>query len=756
MLDKCDRMTDSRISGFYKMDVAQRIDALASSGAIDSADAVRLQSGRACLPVKIADKMIENVIGTFGLPFGIAPNFLINGRDFLVPMVVEEPSIVAGLSGAAKLVRETGGFTTRADESLLAGQIQIAEIQDPDRLIDLLMSRQNDLCDLANKSMAGLVRRGGGARRIEIYKRQLEDGEWTVMLHLLVDTCDAMGANVVNTACERIAPEVEALSGGRVVLRILSNLATRSLVCAELLLPTSALALDGFAGDRVRDDIVLATQTANADPYRATTHNKGIMNGVDAVAIATGNDWRAIEAAAHAYAVRDGAYRSLSDWRVDREGNLCGKLIMPLKVGIVGGSLNANPGVNLGLRIAGVGSARELAGMMAAVGLAQNFAALRALVTHGIQRGHMRLHARSVASTAGVSSERFDDVVDAMIRSGEIKAWKAEELDRAAGSGPAESAAPIETTQTGVGASSAKVILLGEHAAVYDKHVLALPLRDAVRASISRCDGPVRLQLNEMGRRQTVTLNKGAGGGGLTGALQLIQKRMGVDQQGFEIAIRSRVPAAMGLGSSAAFAVAIIRAYDDLLDAGMDDRAVDSLAFDCEKLAHGTPSGIDNNLATFGQPVLFTKGSATRTRPIQLAESPPIVVAASGLRGVTKEQVAGVRLRFDANRQLYSTIFSEIDEISIAGAVALRERDYKTLGSLMNVCHGFLNAIEVSTPELERMVSTAREAGAVGAKLTGAGGGGSIVALCPGTETQVAEALASEGYAIIRTVEELS
>lgn len=735
---------DSRIPGFYRMSIDERIAALQRTGLVSPVAAEALAQGVPLLSVAAADKMIENVIGTFGLPFAIAPNFLIDGEERLVPMVVEEPSIVAGLSGAAKIARETGGFFTDSTESLIAGQIQLVDIEDPDETIRTLHDSRQALLDKANLMLPRIVARGGGCRDIEFYKYRLEDGSWTVMLHVLVDSCDAMGANVVNSLCENLAPELEALSGRRVLLRILSNLADRALVTATVTMPLAALASDRFGGERVRDGIVTATRVANADPHRAATHNKGIMNGVDAVAIATGNDWRAIEASAHAYAADGGRYRSLSDWAVADDGNLIGRLELPLKVGIVGGSLEANPGARLGLDIAAVRSARELASIMCSVGLAQNFAALRALAAEGIQEGHMRLHARSVASAAGVPDDGFDAVVDGMVESGEIKTWKASELAKNLKM-PAPAVAADPDAVSGVAAG--KVILLGEHAVVYGRHAVALPLTRAVVARVWQTGAGKRLMVRERGVERAIDLDESVSSG-MAAALDLILRRLGVDAQDISIHVDSRIPSAMGLGSSAAYVVAIIRAFDGHFGLGLDDRAVNQLAFDCEKLAHGTPSGIDNNLATYAEPVLFSK--SMRTRPIELAEPPPVIVAASGIRGITREQVEGVRRRFERSSALYNTLFDEIDELSVAGAVALRDADFNTLGAMMNVCQGLLNAIEVSTPELESMVHIARSHGAVGAKLTGAGGGGSIVALCPGCEDEVARALQNEGHTVIR------
>ncbi|MCH8302915.1 MAG: hydroxymethylglutaryl-CoA reductase, degradative, partial [Proteobacteria bacterium] len=387
-------MSDSRFADFYRLSHADRVRALVKRGMISPDDAEALLSGHCLLSVDAADKMIENVIGVFGLPLAIAPNFLVNNKDYIVPMVVEEPSIVAGVSGAAKLIREAGGFHVRSTQPVLIGQIQIIDVEEPDALIQTLRGSQEELLGLANELQPGLQARGGGAKGIEYRKLQLPDGRWTVVLHVLVDTRDSMGANAVNTICEGIAPHLERICGGTVGLKIISNLTDRSLVSAKVKISPAVLGHGEFTGEQVRDSIVLANDFANIDPYRAATHNKGIMNGIDAVALATGNDWRSLEAGAHAFAARDGAYRALTSWVADADGDLLGELTLPVKIGVAGGSQTLNPSAATGLRITGAKSAQELAELMGAVGLAQNFAALRVLVTDGIQKGHMSLHAR--------------------------------------------------------------------------------------------------------------------------------------------------------------------------------------------------------------------------------------------------------------------------------------------------------------------------------------------------------------------------
>ena len=713
-------MIESRISGLYRLDVGRRIDELERLGWLSTPDATALRDGRHVLLPSAADKIIENVIGVFGLPFAIAPNFIVNGTDHLVPMVVEEPSIVAGLSFAAALARRHGGFRANCAESLLAGQIHLTDIDDTEAAVRRIENAGADVIAAANRVHPRLVERGGGVREIEVRTLELPDGKRALAVHLFVDTCDAMGANLVNTICEAVAPQIVEICGGNAAMRILSNLADRSLVTATVRYGLDELATDGLDGATVRDAIVTTSDIAAVDPHRAATHNKGVMNGIDAVALATGNDWRAIEAGAHAFAATDGQYRPLSHWMVGDDDELVGEICVPLKVGIVGGTLAANPAAALGIRIAGVSKATELAELMAVVGLAQNFAALRALATTGIQQGHMRLHARSVAATAAVPNALLDEVVEQSAKQGD---------------------AP---TGTAVG----KVILLGEHAVVYGKHALVLPIPYAVTATVSNTGTGLSLVVPEWGLSRDIQSDNG-NDSGIDDAVKLILRELGIDRDGFAIHVRSALPRAMGLGSSAAFAVAIVRAFDAALELGLDDARVNEVAFECEKFAHGTPSGVDNTLATYARPMLFRNSDKLQFRELELAEPPPLVIASSGRSGMTHEQVAGVRARYDQNRAHYTAIFDQIDALSIAGAAALGRADYAKLGELMNICNGLLNAIGVSTPQLEHMIGLARHAGASGAKLTGAGGGGSIVALCPGAVAEVSTALAAEGYKTI-------
>lgn len=487
-------------------------------------------------------------------------------------------------------------------------------------------------------------------------------------------------------------------------------------------------------GEAVRDAVVMASNIAVADRYRAATHNKGVMNGIDALAIATGNDWRAIEAGAHAFAAASGRYEPLTRWFVGDTGDLVGEIALPLKVATVGGTLDANPAAALGLAITGARTSVELAELMAAVGLAQNFAALRALVSGGIQEGHMRLHARSVAAAVGTPNEHFEDVVERLVADGEIKSWKAAEILEQLGAARDDRTTPMAV-------AAGKVILFGEHAAVYGRHALALPIHDAVRAYARPAEKSTSLAIPSWGVERVVDDSDG-----IDAAVTLILKELDAASANFSIHVESSLPRAMGLGSSAAIAVAITRALGEALDQQLTDERVNKIAFDCEKLAHGTPSGVDNTISTYAKPMLFRNDGELLVQTLELSAVPPIVIASGHEAGLTREQVAGVRARHQLSPARYESLFDEIDEISRAGAELLSAAKYDELGLLMNVCHGLLNALQVSTAELERMIALARRAGAAGAKLTGGGGGGSIVALCPDGVPPVCEALREAGY----------
>ena len=411
----------SRIPGFYKLTVEERLRIVAEFAGL-SEEEVELLRRYAALDRDTANRMIENVIGTFQLPLGIAVNFLINGRDYMVPMVIEEPSVVAAASNAARMTREGGGVFAQSTESLMIGQIQLVGIKDPYAARLEVLRNREEILAIANEQDPVLVNLGGGAKDLEARVIETRLGPMLIV-HLIVDVRDAMGANAVNTMAEAVAPRLASITGGRYRLRIISNLADKRLVRAWTRIPPEAV-----GGREVAEGIVEAWAFADADLYRAATHNKGIMNGVDAVVIATGNDWRAVEAGAHAYACRFGAYKPLSTWEIDEKGNLVGSLEMPLAVGIVGGATRTNPLARICLKILGVKTARELAEVIGAVGLVQNLAALRALAAEGIQAGHMSLHAKNIAIMAGAVGDEIDQVAEIMVREKCIRLDRAKEI----------------------------------------------------------------------------------------------------------------------------------------------------------------------------------------------------------------------------------------------------------------------------------------------------------------------------------------
>lgn len=416
----------SRLPGFHNLSMeGRRAQLIAAAGASGLEWAELAAAG---LSAEAADHMIENVVGTFALPLGVALNFSINGRDVLVPMVIEEPSVVAGASFMAKLARAGGGFRATSSSPEMIGQIQVLDLADVEKSRQALLDHRTELLAEADSVDPVLKGLGGGARDLEVRVIEASPIGAFLVVHLLYDVRDAMGANAVNTACERLAPRIEAITGGRVHLRILSNLADHRLATSRCTIPVEELAFGDFPGEKVRDGIIEAWAFAAADPYRAATHNKGIMNGVDAVVIATGNDWRAIEAGAHAFAARSGRYTSLSTWGKDPDGNLVGSLEMPMAVGIVGGATKVHPVAQASLRLMGVGTAAELAQIIVSVGLAQNMAALRALSTEGIQRGHMTLHARQVAIAAGATGDLIEDVAARMVKEKVVRVDRAEKI----------------------------------------------------------------------------------------------------------------------------------------------------------------------------------------------------------------------------------------------------------------------------------------------------------------------------------------
>lgn len=412
---------------FYNFSVNERLDWLSKEKSIHP-DLLKTLYGENTLSPDQADHMIENVIGTFSLPLGLAQNFLINGREVLIPMALEEPSVVAGASFMAKLAAVSGGFTAHTTAPEMIAQIQVLDTPELHSARYKILEKRSELLEEAAKCDCTLVELGGGPRDLEV--RIIEDspiGPFLVV-HLIYDVRDAMGANAVNTAAERLAPLIEEISGGRVHLRILSNLADRRLARARATFRLDKLAFGDYSGEAVRDGIIEAWAFAASDPYRAATHNKGIMNGIDPVVIATGNDWRAVEAGAHAYAARSGKYTSLSQWGQDQGGNLVGTLELPMAIGIVGGATRVHPAAKAALSIMNVKTADQLAEIIVSVGLAQNLAALRALATEGIQRGHMSLHARQVAVAVGAEGEQISKIAAMLASEKNVRLERAQEI----------------------------------------------------------------------------------------------------------------------------------------------------------------------------------------------------------------------------------------------------------------------------------------------------------------------------------------
>ncbi|MEC6748217.1 hydroxymethylglutaryl-CoA reductase, degradative [Marinilactibacillus sp. XAAS-LB27] len=408
-------MDTSKLTKFYKKTHEEKVSALKEAGVISLEEATLLTEEGLDLDPSVGEHMIENYIGNYSLPLGVSTNFVIDDEEVLVPMAIEEPSVIAAASFAAKMIGSAGGFTTAVTDRLMIGQVTLKNVQHIENAISEIKKAEQTILERANEAHPSIVKRGGGAKSLETRVIEADPEEGTpsfLVVHLHIDTQEAMGANIVNTMMEGIAPYIEELTGGKALLRILSNYATECLATATCTIPAHKLKTGTYSGEDVRDRIIEAAQVAWADPYRAVTHNKGIMNGVDAVVIASGNDWRAIEAGSHAYAARSGQYRALSKWHANDQGDLVGTLTLPLAVGTVGGSISIHPGAKLARKIMMDPDAKRLESILVSVGLAQNFAAVRALVTDGIQKGHMGLHARSLAISAGAKGPQVEKVAE--------------------------------------------------------------------------------------------------------------------------------------------------------------------------------------------------------------------------------------------------------------------------------------------------------------------------------------------------------
>ncbi len=412
-------MKTSRIPGFYNMSMKERLKIVSEFAELTDEETKKISEEH--LDMNLANVMIENVIGEMDLPFGIATNFLINGKDYLIPMAIEEPSVIAAASHAAKLAREGGGFFTSSTEPIMISQIQVVNLKDPHFAKLQVLEKKEELLKIANEVDPILIKVGGGCRDIDARVIDSHLGKMLVV-HLLVDVRDAMGANAVNSMAETLAPYIEELTGGKVYLRILSNLAVYRLARARAIWKKDVI------GEETVRGILYAYEFAHIDPFRAATHNKGIMNGIDAVLIATANDWRAVEAGAHAYAAISGKYTSLSHYEMNDNGDLVGTIELPLAVGIIGGATSSHPKAKIARKILGIKTAREFSEVLAAVGLAQNFAALRALATEGIQKGHMSLHARNIAIMAGAKGDEIEKVAEILAKEGKVRVDRAKEI----------------------------------------------------------------------------------------------------------------------------------------------------------------------------------------------------------------------------------------------------------------------------------------------------------------------------------------
>lgn len=411
----------SRIPGFHALSIKERLDKVAMFCDLDSAAVAQL-SKVGDLSSELANRLIENVIGSISLPIGIATNMKIDGQDVLIPMATEESSVVAAVCNAGRQCYDIGGFSTSSTGALMIAQVQLTGVSDPEHARLQILEKEDEIKRICNECDPILLELGAGVQYIEVRVLPSTAGPM-VVLHLVVDVRDAMGANAVNSMAEAVAPHIEQWTGGRVYLRILSNLADRRLARARAVWTVEAL-----GGEEVRDGIIRAYQFAQADPYRATTHNKGIMNGITAVVLATGNDTRAIEAGAHAYAVKNGQYGSLTHWEVTATGDLAGSIELPMAVGIIGGATRLHPTAQICLQILAVDNADRLMRIIAAVGLAQNFSALKALATTGIQKGHMALHSQNIAMLAGAVGDEVDQVAGALVREGAVRIDTAKEL----------------------------------------------------------------------------------------------------------------------------------------------------------------------------------------------------------------------------------------------------------------------------------------------------------------------------------------
>ncbi len=743
-----ERPKSSRIPGFYRLPVEQRLAYLARSFELSDEQLNELRNGNA-LRIEHAVNLVENAIGVFSLPLGLGLNFLIDGKNYIIPMAIEEASIIAAASKAALIIRAGGGFQTDIDKAVMIGQVQVLDLPDPEKAAAVLHDKKKEIIEQANLAGPRMVLRGGGVFDIET---RIIDGGPSVgkmlILHLLYDVCEAMGANAINSACEAVGPLVEKLTGGRVNLRILSNLADRRLARASFKLPFEYLATKEFTGEQVAVRMIEAGRFAFADPYRAATHNKGIFNGICAAALALGQDWRAIEAGGHAYAARTGQYRSLTEYKIEN-GCLVGRIELPLQVGWVGGIINSHPGVKTLRKISGVKTARELAGVLASLGLAQNFAACHALSTVGIQKGHMALHARSVALSVGVPAEEVDAVAQEMIKRGEVKVAAAEEIYRRMLKLPKKrektNELPVRSFAPG------KVVLFGEHATVYNYPGITTTIGIGLTISLSRDpDGPrfITPKYKQVFPMRSSEVDVRV----FSRAVEQALSMYGIQKEPIAIEVESDLVPGMGLGSSAAFSVALCSAIRQYKNISTQNR-VDSGLFDevqkLESIFHGTPSGIDAATVLSNGVLWFRKGPPRELLQLRTPINYSGIVCLVEPGAPTIELVRKVRQERLRDRQRVDSILEEIGAITVDAGIALGIGDNQELGRLMFRNHELLAKLGVSTPGLDKAVSLLLDRGVLGAKLTGSGGGGAVIALVkPDTQYELINQL-SEEFALV-------
>ncbi len=736
----------SRIPGFYRVSIEQRLGYLQKYFSLSDHEIDKLREGTS-LRTYHAVNMIENAVGIFGVPLGIATNFQINKKDYLVPMAIEEPSVVAAASKAALLVRESGGFEASADDPLMIGQIQILNVADLKMAARRIIEAKQRILDIGNNSIINMRLRGGGLIDFEIRDFPSREGDsHMLVVHMHINVCEAMGANTVNTVCEATAPLIEELSGGEVNMCIVSNLADKRLARAKFSIPVEKLKSNGTPGEVVARRLVESGYMAEIDPYRATTHNKGLFNGISAVALALGQDWRAIDAGGHAYAARSGQYRSLTKFEII-DDKFVGSIELPLQVGWVGGTTSCHPGVSLLRKITDIRDGREFAGLLASTGLAQNFAACLALCTDGIQKGHMSLHARSVAASIGVPTAEIEAIAREMVNLKSINVETAEKLyhssnrkliiRKKAGTALTEAYAP------------GKAILFGEHAIVHGYPGIAFPLDIGLKVTIRHDPSGPRF-LHPKFNNNFYMSSEPKDFRQFSQAAQVAFEKFGLAKEPIEIMVKSDLVPGVGLGSSAAFSVALTRAF--LKYKYGEDYPTDELgtiAHEIEKVFHGNPSGIDDTTVVRNKILWFRK-----TAPLEITEVNPgapmhglICIVEPG--SVTSHMVQMIQAKREENPNEVEAIFEQIGNITDEAKVALESGDIAKVGHLMNQNHSHLNKLDLSTPGLNEAVKFMTDNNALGAKMTGAGGGGAILALAEEKTLESLVAKCRERYPLV-------